>query len=257
MAALQWHRLEDLWYEAGLDHGVLYPGDGPGVSWNGLISVDESSDGAESKEFYYDGIKRNHTITPGEFSAKLSAITYPDEFLAFDGYGQMDSVSGIFLENQERKTFGLSYRTLIGAAEDGYKIHILYNLIAEPSSRKHGTLSDSISPSEFSWSVKSVPKILSGHRPMAHVILDSTKVYPDKMQYIEDILYGTDLYTPRLITPEELSVLQTITITDNDDGTWTIVGPDTYIYPNGVGSYELNVFGIHYIDANSYTISNS
>jgi hypothetical protein len=261
MTTVVWHNLDDIWYEAGLDRGVLYPTDHVGVPWNGLVSVEESEEDSEVFEFYYDGVKRSQHNTSGTFTGSIEALTYPDEFLEFDGAAPIENVSGIFLDQQQKRTFHLSYRTLLGDTGEGlasgYRIHILYNLMTEPRSNNRETLTDEISPNLFSWDVKSVPMVLSGYRPTAHVIIDSTKTYPDKLQIIEAILYGTSESSPRVITLDELSVLDTVTIVDNEDGTFTITGPDAYIYPIGEYLFEMNIFGIRYIDANSYTLSNS
>lgn len=56
MAILEWDKVGERTYQAGLDRGVLYLNDGTVVPWNGLISVEESSD-AELKSFYLDGVK--------------------------------------------------------------------------------------------------------------------------------------------------------------------------------------------------------
>jgi len=257
MSAIVWNRVEDVWYENGLDRGVLYPEDDFGVAWNGLVSVDEKTDNSESFEFFFDGVKRRHTVHPGNFAAHISALTYPDDFLPFDGFGQIEAVSGMFFENQPRNTFHLSYRTRVNGGSEGYKIHILYNLTAEPRDQSQTTLSEDAQPSLFSWAVKSVPMILAGYGPMAHVVLDSRKIYPDKLELIEDALYGTETTIPRIMTPAELAALTTITVVDNEDGTYTITGPDSLVYPGGIGQYLLDIFGLHYLDADTYTISSS
>lgn len=261
MVAISWDVSEEIRYEAGLDRGVLFPKGGVGVAWNGLISVDEREENTKTTEFYYNGVKRYVDVLPGEFAGTISAITYPDEFLQYDGYLEMDEVSGIFMENQGRRVFDLSYRTLIGNVENGtdygYKIHLLYNLVAKPSSNSRQTISDIVDPNVFSWSVKGTPVVVEGRYPTAHFILDSTKMYSTAMQAVEDILYGTQSTAPRMITPEEIAALTTITIVDNGDGTWTASGPDEYIYPGDPGEFILDVMGITFLDEDTYTITST
>ena len=51
MARLEWDKTGERYYEAGVEKGVLYlPENGvysTGVAWNGLTSVNESTDGAD------------------------------------------------------------------------------------------------------------------------------------------------------------------------------------------------------------------
>lgn len=261
MTQIIWNAISEKLYEAGVDRGVLYPSNGVGVPWNGLVSVDEKIEKAKTTDFYYNGVKRGMILLPGDFAATLSAITYPDEFLEFDGYEEFDGVSGVFLENQQRQVFNLCYRTLIGDSIDGlaygYKLHLLYNLIAEPTNRSRNTLTETVDPNIFSWDLKSTPVLIDGYGPTAHFILDSTKMYPETLQAIEDILYGTVTETPRFVVPEELADLTTIIIVDNGDGTWSATGPAEYIYPSGTGEYTLDVLGINFLEETVYTISSS
>lgn len=288
-----WDVPGELRYETGLDRGVLYPPGRRAVPWNGLVSVDESTDEANAETIYFDGVKRFDKITPGDFQGKIKALTYPDEFSQFDGYSETNNVAGTFIENQTRKTFDLSYRSLIGddgsSLEAGYKLHLLYNLTAEPLDLERETFSDSVSPNLFSWDVKGVPPNTTNYRPSAHIIIDTRRSYPEKIALIEAILYGDENTSGRLPTIEELEALTTVTITDNGDGTWTAEGPDHYIYPlvslvfvnhgfltetsgniltedgNVLTTetektkelWELDVFGIEWVDPKTYIISSS
>lgn len=262
MTAIVWDLLEDIRYEAGLDRGVLYPITSPPVAWNGLVAVNETVENSETYEFYYNGVRKYVDISPGDFAATLEALTYPDAFLEFDGWSPFDEVSGIFIDNQPRKTFHLSYRTLVGDTVDGvdfaYKIHLLYNLVAEPSSANRKTLSDSIDPNIFSWDLKSVPITVDGRAPSAHIVLDSRKMYATTLAAVEDILYGTATTAPRMITPAEIADLTTIEIIDNGDGTWTAIGPDEYVYADAEdGVYIIESLGISPVDEDTYTITSS
>ena len=231
-----WDAPGELRYETGLDRGVLYPPERRAVPWNGLVSVEESSDEGNTVTLYFDGVKRNDFVIPGDFRGTIKALTYPDEFSQFDGYLETVDVAGTFVEGQYRPTFGLSYRSLIGddgtALEAGYKLHLLYNLTAEPSDIDRDTYSDSSNANLFSWDVLAVPVDGINYRPSAHIIIDTRRSYPEKIAALEAILYGNETTSGRLPTFAELEALTTVTVTDNGDGTWTIEGPDEYIYPN-------------------------
>lgn len=206
MTALAWDQISERIYQTGVDHGVLYLHDGIVVPWNGLISVEESSN-SDLKSFYLDGVKYLENLTPGDFLGKLKAFTYPDEFDAVNGITTLDS--GLSYHEQPPKSFNLSYRTKIGndvdGTEHGYKIHILYNLLAVPDSQGYNTLQDSdVSPVEFSWSLTGTPVKPSGLRPTVHISIDSRVTPSNILSIIEDILYGTDTTEPSLLSIDDI-----------------------------------------------------
>ena len=132
MPKLVWDETGKRTYETGINQGVLYIPNSAGiysngVAWNGLVSVSENPSGAEPNAQYADNIKYLNLMSAEEFSATIEAFTSPDEFAQFDGLNT--SVEGVYIGQQPRKTFGLSYRTLIGndtSGEDyGYKIHLV------------------------------------------------------------------------------------------------------------------------------------
>lgn len=196
MSRLVWNPVGQRRYEDGIDRGVLYLADGTGVPWNGLTGVDEDTSGVETTSYYYDGTKYLETRSPGDFSATLRAFTYPDEFLQFDGYTELNN--GVLLGEQPvYDRFGLSYRTRIGNDIDGYdhgyKIHILYNLVATPDTRSYKTLSGGQrSINDLSWKISGVPEDIPGHRPTVHIIIDTTRMNPYLVKDVEDLLYGED-----------------------------------------------------------------
>lgn len=193
MDRITWDQPDERTYESGVDRGVLYPPDVSGVPWNGLTSVEGDESSGDVSSYYFDGSKYLDTRSPSDFSATLKAMTYPDEFLEFDGVSEISS-GGLFFDSQPvTKTFGLSYRTRIGDAlsgNAGYKIHLAYNLTAKSDNKAFATIGGSASASDFSWTITGVPEVLGGIRPTAHVFLDSRKLDPDLLAGIEDILYG-------------------------------------------------------------------
>lgn len=206
MTKLLWDQVGDRTYEAGVDRGVLYLEDGSGVPWVGLTGVDEEFGNDDVTPNYLDGVKASDLPGFGDFSGKLTAFTYPDEFLEYEG--SLFLADGMYVGNQQTKTFGLSYRTLIGNDVDGidhgYKLHILYNLTAAPSNDSHETLANDVNPMDFSWTLLSIPETISDYRPTAHIILDSTEIEPSMLQGLEQILYGGIHADARLPSAEEL-----------------------------------------------------
>jgi hypothetical protein len=161
VAKLEWDKTGKKFFETGIDHGVLYPNNGPGVPWNGLISIEEQVSGGETEAYYFDGIKYFDDVAVEDFQASLRAFTYPDEFAACEGSTTI--VPGFVAEYQTRQTFGLAWRTRAGndvdGVEHGSQIHIVYNATAAPSSKAYETLSDSPTPVEFEWTINAVPPL--------------------------------------------------------------------------------------------------
>jgi len=252
-------------FEAGLDRGVVYFADEPGVAWNGLVSLDES-DRMGYESYIFDGEKIGNLPLASGFSGSLTAFTYPPEFLKAVGSSINDDISGLQLMNQKgRVSFGLSYRSLIGDDIDGinlgYKIHILYNLTAVADDIDYETLSDDIDPLEFKWSVSGRMETLAGYKPTAHVIVDSRYLSEVRMDRLEEILYGTETsepWLPDLATLYEmLNYAYLVTIVDNGNGTWTAMGPSELITMLDATTFEIESDGVTIIDPDTYTIESA
>jgi hypothetical protein len=263
MAVLVWDQVGDRLYETGVSKGVLYKNDSIGVPWNGLTAVEESVSN-EVEPVYFDGIKFDDIVTIGDFSAVLRAFTYPDEFLYYEG--TMEDQDGFFITNQPLSKFGLSYQTKIGndiaGIDSAYKIHILYNLTAIPSTTVYSTIGETLEPLEFEWTISAIPEDIETFRPTAHVIFDSRKMNPHLLQDIESILYGDEETEPHLPSLKGLSAFirkwNRLIITDNGDGTWTATSNEEGIITmlDGI-TFQIVSDTAEYIDADTYTISSS
>lgn len=207
MTKISWDQTGEKRFEAGLDRGVLYPDAVSGVPWNGLISVNDGSTGGEATPYYEDGVKYANVPDTEDFSGTIEAFTYPEEFEEFDGYEEV--YDGISIGQQERTSFGMSYRTKIGndvkGLKLGYKIHLVYNVLVAPSARANGTQTESPEALPFSWDFSTTPLIFKpGLNPMAHIVFDSTKMNPLVLETIEEILYGTESVEPKLLMPIDI-----------------------------------------------------
>lgn len=247
-------------YEAGVDRGVLYVGALPGVPWNGLTSVNVESSGGDPQAYYIDGVKYLNVPAAEEFEATISAFTYPNEFGLCDGTAQVRS--GLSVTQQRRRSFGFSYRTGVGnelTPELGYKIHIVYNALAAPTSRNHKSLGESADPEDFSWSITTRPPAITGYNRTSHIVIDSRDTDPVTLAAIEDILYGTNINTARLPSFDELvtifDTITTIIVTDNGDGTFTVVGPDSAVQMLDEEMFQITGSAAVFIDADTYNIS--
>lgn len=205
MSKLKWDQLGERIAETGVDQGVLYPFDagvfGDGVPWNGLTSVNEAPTGGEPSPFYADNQKYLEIMSEEEFAASIGCYTYPDEFKPC--IGETELAEGITVAQQIHKMFGFSYRTKIvndtNGMDHGFKIHLVYNALAGVSARDHTTMNDSPELEEISYDITTTKVAVTGGKPTAHLVIDSTKFTEetkDKLQLILDALYGKDAVTP-------------------------------------------------------------
>ena len=261
MTALVWGAPGERLYESGVDRGVLYPPNSPGVVWNGLISVTERVSGNEGSPVYFDGVKFANVLALGEFSASVKAFSYPDEFRELEGV--LSVGNGLYVTNQQLTRFGMTYRTRIGNDEEGYdhgyRIHVLYNLTAVPAEKVFRTLSNDNNPLEFEWTVTAIPEPTDEFRPTAHLIFDTREMSPDLVRDVEETLYGTALDEPRLPPLATLTSFidewVIIRITDNFDGTYTIEAPDNLLTMLDATTFQLIQANAVFIDANTFNIS--
>ena len=214
MSKLVWDNTGERLYETGVQNGVLYPRNASGlypkgVAWNGLISVTENPTGAESNKVYADNITYLNLISAEEFGATIEAYTYPDEFAACDGSGEL--ATGVFVGQQTRQVFGLAYKSLVGndvAGNDlGYKLHLIYGGNAAPSEKAYTTINDTPEAITFSWEVTTTPVKVTGFKPTASLTIDSTKVDTAKLTALETILFGSANADARLPLPDEVAAI--------------------------------------------------
>ena len=216
MSKIVWDAIGEHTFETGVRNGVLYLKDetgayNTGVAWNGLTSVSESPEGAEPTALYADDIKYLTLMSAENFKATIEAYTYPVEFEECDGSATI--AKGVVIGQQSRKPFGLCYRTAIGndtdGNEHGYKLHIVYGCQASPSEKQYSTINDSPEAITFSWEVSTTPVNVTGKKPTATLIIDSTKADKAKLTALEAILYGSEEKGPRLPLPDEIATLMT------------------------------------------------
>ena len=217
MEKIVWDQTGERLYETGVKNGVLYVQESgaypKGVAWNGLTAVTESPSGAEPTALYADDTKYVNLVSAEEFGATIEAYTYPDEFAECDGSASI--ANGVYIGQQNRKTFGLSYKTTVGNDVDnnnhGYKLHLIYGAVASPSEKSYSTINDSPDAITFSWEISTTPVNVTGHKPTALLTIDSTKVEAEKLAKLEAVLYGSSEADARLPLPDEVvSILTTV-----------------------------------------------
>ncbi len=218
MAVLKWDETGTKTYETGISKGVIYPqaegGTYPkGEAWSGLTAINESPSGAEATPVYADNIKYLNLISAEDFGFTIEALMYPDAFAECNGESEL--AKGISVTQQKRKAFGLSYQTITGNDTEneayGYKIHLVYGAQAAPSEMSHNTVNETPETTSMSWECSTTPVNVTGFKPTAHIIIDSTKIDATKLKKITDLLYGTAEKEAQLPLPDEIIALMNAT----------------------------------------------
>ncbi len=238
MAVLAWDDTGNRKFEAGVDHGVLYPLNpdtaayDTGFAWNGLTAVNEKPGGASANPQYADNIKYLNLLSAETFGGTIEAFTYPDAFGACDGTAE--PVAGFSVGQQSRQTFGLSYRTKMGndvTSELGYKLHLVYGALAAPSEKDYATINDSPAAVGFSWDFDCTPISMTDMHPTCLIVIDSTQVESD----LQDFLYGTGGSDPSLPNPDDVLALFSGSVTHITLSAATFDGAHTITIPSQTG----------------------
>ncbi len=210
---ITWDDPKDRVYEYGVSKGVHYMQDETGAytaaeAWNGLTNVTDSPSGADITKLWADGIQYGILRAAEEYAAKIEAYTYPKQFAECDGSAEI--APGVLAGQQERKYFGMCWRSEIGNAlkeSAGYKLHLAYGLTVNPTEKSHDTINDNPDVGTFSWDASGTPVPIKGYKPSAKLEIDSTVVSAEKMKALEEILYGTQAKAARLPLPDEVITL--------------------------------------------------
>ena len=216
MAKLVWDQSGQKEFESGVSQVVLFPMGAEdydkGVAWNGVTGITENPSGADVTDLYADDIKYASLRAAEQFGCTIEAYTYPDEWNECDG--SAEAQTGVFIGQQPRKAFGLVYKTKIGddkhpGLDKGYKIHIIYNSTASPSSRGYTTINDNPDAITFSWEANSTPvafelEKFSSRKPVSTIVIDSTKADDTALKALEAMVFGSANGDAELPSPDEV-----------------------------------------------------
>lgn len=208
MPKMVWDQTGERTYETGVSECALYvAGSGAtyqtGVPWNGLTGVTESPSGAEETALYANNSKYLSMRSAEELGGTIEAYTYPDEWAQCDGSAQL--VTGVYVGQQTRKSFGLAYKTVVGNDTEGeahgYKLHLIYGASVSPSERAYATINDSPEAITFSWEFQTTPVSIDSTvvgatlKKTSVLTIDTTELSNGKdntaLATLEGILYGT------------------------------------------------------------------
>jgi hypothetical protein len=230
-------------YTSGISQGVMYPGNSPGVAWNGLVSVTESADNdratgyTDGRAYHIQGISRG-------FSGIISAFTYPDELEPFISqvYGKSAAA--------QHHIFGLSYRT-------NREVHLVYNVLLSRNTKEYRSPSPEEEPVSLEWDFTTTPVKIPGGKPSSHIVImvADTQAFAD----LETLIYGDDENEPLLPLPEDVIAIfesyATLKVTDNGDGTFTVTGPDEAITIIDSTTFRIDWPSVVPVDDTTYRIS--
>lgn len=213
--AVTWDVIGTHKFERGLDRGMIYGADTDGLytvgeSWSGLTSVELNEENRNLTPMYYDGYKVSDVFDKGYHSGSITAFTYPASMVYAEG-GSTSS-NNIITTGQNFTRFALTYRTqnLTDLNETtGYKIHILYNLVAQRTSSTFATINDSSDATEFTWDFSCTPAYAGATLiPTSYLIVDTKTVNASIVTQIENLLYGVaTVSTPSVPTIASLLAL--------------------------------------------------
>lgn len=227
MSELVWDQAGMKEYETGTSNVVLYTNKGENsdadkaynhaTAWSGATGVTETPEGAEPTDLYADNVKYLTLRSAEKLNLTLTAYMYPDEWGECDG--SASPVKGMKIYQQERKGFGLAYKTIKGNDADGdaygYILHLVYGCSASPSERGYKTVNDSPEAIEFSYGITTTPVSVKignkTYKPTSLITIDSTDFTDEDgkaaLKALEDVLFGTETEEAYLPTPAKVAAL--------------------------------------------------
>ena len=209
MSRLKWDETGNRKYETGTKKGVVFPMNndgtyGAGIAWDGLTGVTKSPGGAEANDVYADDIKYLTLLSAETFAFTIECLQYPDEFAECNG--EVESVPGVKIGQQERKAFGFAYESILGNDTQSNKygkiLHLFYNSKCSPSEKSYTTVNESPETMTMSFECNSTAVKIDEDTSTCTVEIDSTQVDADKFAAFQDILYGTDASVSYVVTAD-------------------------------------------------------
>ena len=80
----------------------------------------------------------------------------------------------------------------------------MYGARAAVSEKSNSTINESTEAMTLSWDITTTPVKVTGAKPLAHLVIDSTKISAEKLAALEAILYGTGETKGKLLMPDEI-----------------------------------------------------
>lgn len=205
MTQLNWNARGEREYATGVDRGVFFLLDWPGVAWRGLTKVTERRYSGKATPFYQDGVKVHNQAPAPNFRASIEAFDTPPGFDMAQGV--RTNGKGLYFDSQPHAPFGFAYRTLLGSdiskPGDRYKLHLIYNAVATAGDVSRETLTNKPKAMKQSWDLE----CFTGGYQAAHHEFDTRRYPPGVIALLERYIYGSADSEPRLPTPAEVNTI--------------------------------------------------
>lgn len=170
-------------HEYGLSRGMIYPDNGPGLPWPGLVKVTPKLK-HNMYPIYDNGKKYDIIGLPEATGIDVTALTLPTYVAEAVGFS-MDS-SGIMYDEQELGMFSLAYRT--ETENNGHKLVVQFNIMASLNDASAQTLEETVTPSEFTISGESVPESLGLRKRASRIELSTRNTDRELLSAFDDAL---------------------------------------------------------------------
>ena len=170
-------------HEYGLSRGIIYPDNGPGLPWPGLVKVTPKLK-HNMYPIYDNGKKYDLIGLPESTGIDVTALTLPTYVAEAVGFS-MDS-SGIMYDEQELQMFSLAYRT--ETENNGHKLVVQFNIMASLNDASAQTLEETVAPSEFTITGESVPETLGVRQRASRIELSTRNTDRELLSAFDDAL---------------------------------------------------------------------
>lgn len=170
-------------HEYGLSRGMIYPDNGPGLPWPGLVKVTPKLK-YNMYPIYDNGKKYDLIGLPESTGIDVTALTLPTYVAEAVGFS-MDS-SGIMYDEQELQMFSLAYRT--ETENNGHKLVVQFNIMASLNDTSAQTLEETVAPSEFTITGESVPETLGVRQRASRIELSTRNTDRELLSAFDDAL---------------------------------------------------------------------
>ena len=170
-------------HEYGLSRGMIYPDNGPGLPWPGLVKVTPKLK-HNMYPIYDNGKKYDIIGLPESTGIDVTALTLPTYVAEAVGFS-MDS-SGIMYDEQELQMFSLAYRT--ETENNGHKLVVQFNIMASLNDASAQTLEEVVTPSEFTITGESVPETVGVRQRASRIELSTRNTDRELLSAFDDAL---------------------------------------------------------------------
>lgn len=170
-------------HEYGLSRGMIYPDNGPGLPWPGLVKVTPKLK-HNMYPIYDNGKKYDIIGLPEATGIDVTALTLPTYVAEAVGFS-MDS-SGIMYDEQELGMFSLAYRT--ETENNGHKLVVQFNIMASLNDASAQTLEETVTPSEFTITGESVPETMGVRKRASRIELSTRNTDRELLAAFDDAL---------------------------------------------------------------------